>query len=74
VVLAVHEAGHLFGGFLRGMRFLLYIVGPFQLTRTTSGIQFKWIFNLGTFGGLAAATPNGCPNITRIIRWASGRA
>jgi hypothetical protein len=58
LVLAVHEAGHLLGGFRKGMRFLLYIVGPFQLTRTTSGIRFNWIFNLGTFGGLAAATPN----------------
>lgn len=58
LVLAVHEAGHLFGGYLRGMRFLLYIVGPFQLTRTTSGIRFSWVFNLGTFGGLAAAAPD----------------
>ena len=58
LVLAVHEAGHLVGGFRKGMRFLLYIVGPFQLTRTTSGIRFNWIFNLGTFGGLAAATPD----------------
>jgi hypothetical protein len=58
LVLAVHEAGHLFGGFLRGMRFLLYIVGPLQLTRTTSGIRFNWVFNLGTFGGLAAAAPD----------------
>ena len=57
-VLAVHEAGHLLGGFRKGMRFLLYIVGPFQLTRTASGIRFNWIFNLGTFGGLAAATPD----------------
>ena len=58
LVLAVHEAGHLLGGFRKGMRFLLYIVGPFQLTRTASGIRFNWIFNLGTFGGLAAATPD----------------
>lgn len=58
LVLAVHEVGHLLGGFIRGMRFLLYIVGPFQLTQTTSGIRFSWVFNLGTFGGLAAASPN----------------
>lgn len=58
LVLAVHEGGHLLGGFRKGMRFLLYIVGPFQLTRTASGIRFNWIFNLGTFGGLAAATPD----------------
>lgn len=58
LVLAVHEAGHLLGGFRKGMRFLLYIVGPFQLSRTASGIRFNWVFNLGTFGGLAAATPD----------------
>ena len=37
------------------MRFLLFIVGPFQLSRSQSGIRFNWLFNLGTFGGLAAA-------------------
>jgi len=58
LVLAVHEAGHLLGGFRHGMRFLLLIVGPFQLSRTPGGIKFNWIFNLGTMGGLAAATPN----------------
>lgn len=58
LVLAVHEAGHLLGGFARGMRFLLYIVGPFQFSRTQSGIRFNWLFNFGTFGGLAAATPD----------------
>ena len=58
LVLAIHEAGHLLGGFSRGMRFLLYIVGPFQFSQTQSGIRFNWIFNLGTFGGLAAATPD----------------
>ena len=58
VVIGIHELGHLAGGISRGMRFLLYIVGPFQLSRTASGIRFNWIFNLGTFGGLAAATPD----------------
>lgn len=58
IVLAIHEAGHLLGGFRRGMRFLLFIVGPFQWSRTQSGIRFNWLFNLSTFGGLAAATPN----------------
>lgn len=58
LVLAVHEAGHLVGGFRHDMRFLIYIVGPFQLSRSPSGIRFSWLFNLGTMGGLAAATPN----------------
>ena len=58
LVLATHEVGHLLGGFSRGMRFLLLIVGPFQWTRSPGGIHFKWVFNLGTMGGIAAATPD----------------
>ncbi len=56
-VLAVHEAGHLAGGMTRGMRFLLFIVGPFGWIRGKDGIHFRWFFNLSTFGGLAAAMP-----------------
>lgn len=58
MVLAVHEAGHLAGGMGRGMRFLLFIAGPFGLVRTQEGIRFRWFFNLGTLGGLAAALPD----------------
>ena len=58
LVLGVHELGHLLGGFLRGMRFLLLIVGPFQWSRSLSGVQFRWFFNPSTMGGLAAATPD----------------
>jgi hypothetical protein len=59
LVIAVHEAGHLAGGLSRGMRFLLYIVGPFQWSRgSDGGIHFHWAFNLGTFGGVAACLPN----------------
>lgn len=57
LVLAIHEGGHLAGGMSRGMRFLLFIVGPFAWMRGKDGIRFRWIFNLGTFGGLAAAMP-----------------
>jgi len=71
LVLAFHEIGHLLGGFTRGMKFLLFIVGPFQFTQSPSGIRFKWVFNLGTFGGLAAAMPNPnlalAPQLKRLI-------
>jgi len=71
VVLATHEVGHLLGGFSRGMRFLLLIVGPFQWTRSPGGIRFKWAFNLGTMGGIAAATPDPVapltPQLQRLI-------
>lgn len=70
-VLATHEIGHLLGGFSRGMRFLLLIVGPFQWTRSPGGIRFKWVFNLGTMGGIAAATPDPsaplAPQLKRLI-------
>ena len=56
-VLAFHEAGHLAGGMSRGMRFLLFIAGPFAWIRGADGVHFRWLFNLGTFGGLAAALP-----------------
>ena len=56
-VLAFHEAGHLVGGISRGMRFLLFIAGPFGFFRGADGIRFRWCFKLGTLGGLAAALP-----------------
>ncbi len=57
-VLAVHELGHLIGGRLRQMRFLLFVVGPFQFSQSVSGIRFNLVWNLGTFGGLVAMLPN----------------
>jgi len=58
LVLGVHELGHLLGGFSRGMKFLLFIVGPFQWMQTPDGIRFSLVFNLGGFAGMAAAMPN----------------
>jgi hypothetical protein len=57
LAVGLHEAGHLAGGMSRGMRFLLFIAGPFGWVRTREGIRFRWYFNLGTFGGIAAALP-----------------
>jgi len=70
-VLAFHEAGHLAGGMSRGMRFLLFIAGPFGWVRGKDGVRFRWFFNLGTLGGLAAALPvPGLPlkpQLTRLV-------
>jgi hypothetical protein len=70
-VLAFHEAGHLAGGMSRGMRFLLFIAGPFGWIRGKDGVQFRWFFNLGTLGGVAAAMPvPGLPlkpQLTRLV-------
>ena len=57
LVVLVHELGHLAGGRLRGMRFLLLIVGPLRLRRTVSGLKLDWFLRGDTFGGLAAAMP-----------------
>lgn len=70
-VLAFHEAGHLAGGMSRGMRFLLFIAGPFGWVRGKDGVRFRWFFNLGTLGGVAAAMPvPGLPlkpQLTRLV-------
>lgn len=58
IVVLLHELGHLSGGLLRGMRFLLLIVGPLRLRRTISGLRLDWFWNSGTLGGLAAAMPD----------------
>jgi hypothetical protein len=58
LVIAVHEAGHLAGGMSRGMRFLLYVVGPFGWFGSAQGVHFRWCFNLGTLGGVAATMPD----------------
>ncbi len=58
LVIAVHEAGHLLAGLARGMRFLLYVVGPFGWVRGADGVRFRWFFNLGTLGGMAATLPD----------------
>lgn len=70
-VLAFHEAGHLAGGMSRGMRFLLFIAGPFGWVRGKDGVRFRWFFNLGTLGGVAAAMPVPGqplkPQLTRLV-------
>lgn len=70
-VLGFHEAGHLAGGMSRGMRFLLFIAGPLGWVRSKEGVKFRWFFNLGTLGGVAAAMPvPGLPlkpQLTRLV-------
>lgn len=58
LVIFVHELGHMAGGMVRGMRFLLLIVGPFQWAQSVTGISFTWNLNPSLMGGLAAAVPN----------------
>lgn len=71
MVIAVHEAGHLAGGISHGMRFLLFIAGPFGWVRTAQGIRFRWFFSLGSLGGVAAALPSPdralLPQLQRLV-------
>lgn len=58
LAVVLHELGHLAGGLMRGMRFLLLIVGPLRLRRTADGLRWDWVRHGGTFAGLAAAIPD----------------
>ena len=50
---ALHEAGHLFAGWLWGGRFLLYMVGPLKIHRTPSGVRVCRNRGVNALGGLA---------------------
>lgn len=56
-VIAVHEAGHLLGGRLAGFRAMLFVVGPFRVERTGTGIRAALNRNLAIAGGLAVSVP-----------------
>jgi hypothetical protein len=55
--LVLHEAGHILGGLAAGFRFFLFIVGPFQLERTSDRLKFSWNKKLSLSGGLAGCVP-----------------
>lgn len=54
---AIHEFGHLIGGWLTGGRFLLWIVGPIKIQRTPLGLRIGLNRSLNLMGGLAACPP-----------------
>lgn len=53
---AVHELGHLLGGWLAKLRFHLLVVGPFKFSRETGKLRFG-LSRGGAFNGLAACIP-----------------
>lgn len=57
IVVAVHELGHLVGGWLTGGRFLLWVVGPFKVQRTPAGIHWGLNRSVNLSGGMAACLP-----------------
>ena len=57
LVVGWHELGHLVGGWLTGGRFLLWVIGPFMIRRTPTGIRFAWNRSVNLTGGMAACLP-----------------
>jgi hypothetical protein len=59
LALAVHEAGHLAGGISQGFRFIFLAAGPLWVERGERGIAVRFNRTLQTWGGVAAAMPQG---------------
>ncbi len=59
VAIAIHELGHVVGGWLAGYRFHLYIVGPLRIFREGDRVRIGWNRSWALAGGLAAMTPTG---------------
>ncbi|WP_218082654.1 hypothetical protein [Anthocerotibacter panamensis] len=57
LVLAVHEGGHLLGGYLSGFRFWVFIVGPVKIIREGQSIRVGWNTDPVLWGGVAASVP-----------------
>lgn len=63
-VVAVHELGHLAGGWAAGGKFLLYAAGPFRWQRTPAGVRFGWNLRFNVLGGLASCLPLDTARVT----------
>ncbi len=57
VVLLVHELGHVAGGRLAGMRFLMLTVGPLRLQREGARLRLSFANTINLWGGLAVMLP-----------------
>lgn len=69
LALPVHEAGHVLGGWMQGYRFLLYIVGPLMIVRTSRGVDLRWNHDLSLYGGLSASVPPDGSDLARRNVW-----
>lgn len=72
VVIVVHEAGHLLGGRLGGMRPALLFAGPLQVEFAPAGVRRRLNRHAATWGGLAVALP--APGTSRgaYVRYVAG--
>jgi hypothetical protein len=74
VAVGVHELGHVVGGWLVGGRFLLWVVGPFMVRRTPTGIRFERNRSVNLGGGMSACLPLDPQTITpgRVVVMIAG--
>lgn len=57
LAIALHEAGHVIGGKLMGMRFGYFVTGPFHIEMGRKGIRMRENRNWGLIGGVALMLP-----------------
>lgn len=65
LVLAIHEVGHLLGGWFAGFRALLLVVGPVKLERRRDGWAVGFNRVPALWGGLAASAPTDTSDLQR---------
>lgn len=68
-VIFVHELGHIIGGKLAGLRFLLLIVGPLKVIRSTKGLKWQVNTAVALMGGLACCSPTDTSTFLKSYRW-----
>lgn len=65
VAIAVHEVGHVLGGWLVGYRFMLLVVGPVRLDRTEGRLRVVLNRSLAMAGGMALSVPTNRERLSR---------
>ncbi|MFY9235107.1 MAG: site-2 protease family protein [Fimbriimonadaceae bacterium] len=68
LLVALHELGHIVAGKLVGFRFHSIQVGPFRLSKTTTGFHFGLTSTLWA-GGLASMLPQNPQDLVKRYRW-----
>lgn len=69
IVILAHELGHVVGGKIAGLKFLLLVVGPLKVTRSTQGLIWQVNRSVAMMGGLACCVPRDPKHFLRALRW-----
>lgn len=67
-VIAIHEAGHVVGGFLVGFQFESVVAGFLRLDRTDGAFRLGFNRQLALMGGLAVTVPTDPTNLRKRMR------